>query len=119
MDESERRAIAMQEAEELAAVQMAVLFQIVLVVIALLGFDPTAASASRFPLTNGHAGLDCLRCHQGGNFTNTSGACVSCHQAQYAATTSPPHAGRSASAARSSATSRWWARKASPCRPVG
>jgi hypothetical protein len=44
-----------------------------------------------FPLTGGHGGLACARCHSGGVYTGLSTACVSCHQKDYAATTTPNH----------------------------
>ena len=48
-----------------------------------------------FPLAGGHSALACARCHTSGNYAGTSSACVSCHQATYAATTNPNHvAGR-------------------------
>jgi hypothetical protein len=34
---------------------------------------------SKFPLTGGHAGLACERCHSSGQFAGLSTACVSCH----------------------------------------
>ena len=34
---------------------------------------------SNFPLTGGHAGLECERCHEGGRFVEISTACASCH----------------------------------------
>lgn len=37
-----------------------------------------------FPLTGGHAALDCTRCHTGGTFGGTSSACLDCHQDDYA-----------------------------------
>ena len=45
-----------------------------------------------FPLAGGHSALACARCHTSGNYAGTSSACVSCHQADYAATTNPNHA---------------------------
>ncbi|MGE5127613.1 MAG: cytochrome c3 family protein [Betaproteobacteria bacterium] len=44
-----------------------------------------------FPLAGGHAGLACARCHSGGTYAGLSSACVSCHRADYAATTNPNH----------------------------
>jgi hypothetical protein len=45
-----------------------------------------------FPLTNGHALNDCSQCHKGsGSFEDLSPECYSCHQADYASTTSPNH----------------------------
>lgn len=34
---------------------------------------------SRFPLTGGHVGVACERCHASGQFTGLSTACASCH----------------------------------------
>ncbi|MCA9305683.1 MAG: hypothetical protein KDA16_04080 [Phycisphaerales bacterium] len=45
-----------------------------------------------FPLTQGHAGLDCSDCHIGGVYTGLSSDCVSCHFDDYQATTEPSHA---------------------------
>ena len=36
-----------------------------------------------FPLTGGHAGLDCTSCHTGGDFQPVSPDCYSCHAAEY------------------------------------
>jgi len=36
-----------------------------------------------FPLTGGHAGLDCTSCHVGGTFQSIPSDCYSCHTAQY------------------------------------
>lgn len=44
-----------------------------------------------FPLSGGHAALDCSACHSGGVFTGTPSACVACHQADYNGTTDPNH----------------------------
>lgn len=46
-----------------------------------------------FPLTNAHGGRACTACHQAGTYTGLSTTCASCHTQDYAATTSPPHAG--------------------------
>ncbi len=43
-----------------------------------------------FPLTAGHANLQCAQCHASG-YTNTSTACITCHQSNYQATTNPSH----------------------------
>ena len=51
------------------------------------GFDHTAAG---FPLTLGHANLQCVQCHAAG-FTNTPSTCVSCHQTDYNNTNNPSH----------------------------
>ncbi|MGD8895053.1 MAG: cytochrome c3 family protein [Acidobacteriota bacterium] len=45
-----------------------------------------------FALVGGHARLACARCHTGRSYTGLSRVCVSCHQQDYAATTSPGHA---------------------------
>ncbi len=45
-----------------------------------------------FPLSGGHAGVACARCHVGGVYAGTSTACFSCHQDDYAAATNPNHA---------------------------
>jgi hypothetical protein len=46
---------------------------------------------SFFPLTQGHANLDCTRCHTNGGFGGLSNDCVSCHLTNYNASTNPPH----------------------------
>jgi hypothetical protein len=51
----------------------------------------TGFNHSFFPLTQGHTITDCSKCHVNGNYTNTSGECISCHQADYNATTNPNH----------------------------
>jgi hypothetical protein len=38
---------------------------------------------SFFPLTGGHAGLDCSRCHAAGDFSNTPTDCYACHSDDY------------------------------------
>jgi len=54
--------------------------------------DGDFVHSARFPLTNGHAGLQCSRCHAGGQFTALPLACANCHIARYNATANPPHA---------------------------
>ena len=44
-----------------------------------------------FPLAGGHANVACTACHKGGTFTALPTNCVSCHLANYQATTSPNH----------------------------
>ncbi len=51
-------------------------------------FDHTASTV--FPLSGGHSGIECIRCHANG-YTGTSSDCVSCHLTKYNATTNPPH----------------------------
>src|SRR2546422_695897 len=48
--------------------------------------------ASGFPLTGMHRTIACQQCHSGGQFTTLSTTCVSCHQQNYNATTTPNHA---------------------------
>jgi nitrate/TMAO reductase-like tetraheme cytochrome c subunit len=45
-----------------------------------------------FPLTNGHANRTCNACHASGVYHGLTNTCVSCHQANYNATTNPNHA---------------------------
>lgn len=45
-----------------------------------------------FPLSGQHAALACDACHSGGVFNQSPTQCVGCHDAQYQATTQPPHA---------------------------
>jgi len=47
-------------------------------------------NATSFPLTGGHFGVDCVKCHANG-YTSTPTACVSCHLSNYNATTNPNH----------------------------
>ncbi|PIV80653.1 hypothetical protein COW53_08565 [bacterium CG17_big_fil_post_rev_8_21_14_2_50_64_8] len=45
-----------------------------------------------FPLTEGHSGLDCTRCHEvGSGFVGLSTECATCHQFDYDGTTDPNH----------------------------
>jgi NMD protein affecting ribosome stability and mRNA decay len=66
--------------------------------IACYGCHPTGSGAGKFdhaaagfPLTNGHAAVDCAKCHTNG-FAGTSNACASCHTNTYNQTTNPNHA---------------------------
>ncbi len=46
-----------------------------------------------FPLTEGHAIADCFQCHTpGGDYSNISPECFSCHQDEYNTTQNPNHA---------------------------
>jgi hypothetical protein len=56
------------------------------------GWTPATFDHSKFPLTQGHSLTDCAKCHVNGNYANTSSDCISCHQADYNATTNPNHA---------------------------
>jgi hypothetical protein len=44
-----------------------------------------------FPLSGAHAGLACARCHGSGRPHAVEGACVSCHEPDYARAASPNH----------------------------
>lgn len=44
-----------------------------------------------FPLTGGHAGLDCSACHTDGVYTGLSTECLACHEADYNGTRDPNH----------------------------
>ncbi len=44
-----------------------------------------------FPLTGGHATVQCSACHTTGNYADAKTDCYSCHQADYLATTNPNH----------------------------
>jgi hypothetical protein len=44
-----------------------------------------------FPLTLGHDIQDCTQCHTTSNYSDADPNCVSCHQSDYVATTSPNH----------------------------
>ena len=46
-----------------------------------------------FPLQGAHVTTPCSRCHTGNNFHNAGTQCVSCHQQQFTAATSPKHTG--------------------------
>jgi hypothetical protein len=48
-------------------------------------------STTGFPLTGSHVTLQCVQCHVNNNYTLSSAACWNCHQADYNATTNPPH----------------------------
>ena len=49
------------------------------------------AHTPRFPLTGGHAAASCQSCHGDGVYAGKSTRCESCHDADYNATTDPPH----------------------------
>ncbi len=55
------------------------------------GWKPATFNHNSFPLTLGHASVNCVDCHIGGNYTSISKACYSCHQQNYMATTNPNH----------------------------
>ncbi len=46
---------------------------------------------NNFPLTEGHAVLDCSQCHTGTDYSNISAECYACHQTDFNATINPSH----------------------------
>ncbi len=46
---------------------------------------------ANYPLTGAHATLQCAQCHLNNNYTSTSTACDSCHDADFKGTTNPNH----------------------------
>ncbi|MBK6685551.1 MAG: hypothetical protein IPG45_13865 [Deltaproteobacteria bacterium] len=42
---------------------------------------PATFAHDQFPLSGGHTGLTCDKCHQGGDYTGLTKACASCHLA--------------------------------------
>ncbi|MGD9904315.1 MAG: multiheme c-type cytochrome, partial [Vicinamibacterales bacterium] len=52
-------------------------------------FDHGALTA--MPLNGAHRAIGCESCHAGGRFQKADVSCVSCHQTDYQATTSPNH----------------------------
>lgn len=46
---------------------------------------------SFFPLTSGHANLQCSTCHKNNGYGNTSPECVSCHLSDYNRASNPVH----------------------------
>lgn len=46
---------------------------------------------SFFPLTLGHANVECAKCHINGNYSIQSTDCYGCHKKDYDATTNPVH----------------------------
>jgi hypothetical protein len=55
------------------------------------GWKPANFDHTIFPLTLGHDINDCTKCHIGGNYSNTSSECISCHQNDYNNTNNPAH----------------------------
>ncbi len=55
------------------------------------GWKPATFDHSSFPLSQGHAITDCAKCHVNGNYTNVAKDCITCHQANYNATSNPIH----------------------------
>lgn len=53
---------------------------------------PFDHATTAFPLTGGHQAVACASCHGDGIYQGRSTTCISCHQAEYAGTTDPPHA---------------------------
>ena len=49
-------------------------------------------NTTNFKLTGAHQAVACSACHSDGVYRGKPTACAGCHQANYAATTTPPHA---------------------------
>ena len=49
-------------------------------------------NTTQFALTGAHRALTCANCHVDGVYRGKPTTCVSCHQAKYSQTTTPPHA---------------------------
>lgn len=58
-----------------------------------IDWRPATMDHSFFPLEGAHQINDCLECHTTGNYAAASPVCLSCHEADYNATTDPNHAG--------------------------
>jgi hypothetical protein len=58
-----------------------------------LDWRPATLDHSFFPLEGAHRVNDCLQCHTEGNYAAASSVCLSCHEADYNATTDPNHRG--------------------------
>jgi hypothetical protein len=55
------------------------------------GWDQANFNHSQFfPLTNGHANLQCTQCHSGGNYASAPTACYGCHAPDYNGTATIP-----------------------------
>jgi len=50
-----------------------------------------AFAHTTFPLTGGHAGVDCEACHTGATYEGTPRDCAACHLDRYEAATNPDH----------------------------
>ena len=48
-------------------------------------------TATSFPLTGGHVGVDCISCHKTGVFNGLPTTCVSCHLSDYNTAVDPNH----------------------------
>jgi hypothetical protein len=66
-------------------------------------------SATAFPLSGAHRSVACADCHVNNQFGGLPADCNSCHAAQYASTTSPPHgaSGFSTDCRQCHSTSAW------------
>ena len=69
----------------------------------------TFTHTASFPLTNGHAGRQCVDCHSSGVYQGLPNNCVSCHQTRYNQTTNPHHqaAGFATTCNQCHSTSNW------------
>jgi len=70
---------------------------------------PFDHATTQFPLTGAHAASSCTTCHADGVYQGKPTTCVSCHQQDVAATTTPPHAaaGFAATCADCHTTTAW------------
>ena len=66
-------------------------------------------STTKFPLTGAHRTATCNNCHADNVYRGKPSACVACHQQNYTATTTPPHAasGFPTTCAQCHGTSTW------------
>jgi hypothetical protein len=55
------------------------------------GWKPAIFDHFDFPLTQGHAIVDCSRCHDVNDYNNVASECQSCHLPDYNNTTNPNH----------------------------
>jgi len=55
------------------------------------GWKPATFDHSSFPLTLGHASVDCASCHKNNNYTSISAECSSCHLTDFNNATNPDH----------------------------
>jgi nitrate/TMAO reductase-like tetraheme cytochrome c subunit len=55
--------------------------------------EATFTHPASFPLSGGHGGVTCSRCHTGGTTGPMPTTCVSCHRKDFESTTNPNHPG--------------------------
>jgi hypothetical protein len=64
-------------------------------------------SKTAFPLTGAHMATPCLSCHKNNVYKGTSTLCATCHQADLATATNPPHTGFPSDCSTCHATTVW------------